>query len=771
MKIDIRSRIGFPSLIISFFLIQAIASMHDGGCTLQIGKKINNKEGYRRLVTAELPEKCKDSDIVTVDIEDVGTIRSFKKVRRISPRNRSISKSKYTSWYGEEQDGSTFNFIQDEKGSMTGSIIDATNHTVMQISQQNGSFVVTTTKSSEFPPEGEPKQDLVKQYAGSTDKLQETSQNNAPRQNQSPLDLYDDSGGNLDVMVVWTKTAECRAYGLSAGCTLTTQTKANMEALINLAVVETNTAYEESGIQTELLLVEAYRHPTYVENSFDTTLADIQKGFIPGVHANRATHGADIVSMIIHDDEYCGLGYVGPDPDLMFSITSWSCATGYYSFGHEIGHNLGLNHDRGSEGDCNSGGYNYGYRDPNARFRTILAYDCVNTQCDNNVGGGCTRIGRFSNQYNTYNGLALGGSSENNAKAINDVRVEVASYFTHVSSESPTAPTPTGSPPTPTQSSGTCDSKELDVLISLTTDAFPSETSWIVMSAYGEEATSDVFTGKDTAYNERMCLDASRCYSFIINDRYGDGLTSAGAKFKLKVDDSVVLKSTRDPFVSLNASFGRCECDGDELEVGLAITTDQFPSENSWKIKQRNDIVLQSIEFKYPTTNYNTIACLNPSRCYTFNIKDEYGDGINSDGNFDFKVNNEILLSNSEDEFDSRSVDFGKCGAGTGAGAAACNDSPLRFKIEKSGNMISRDCSWVGNKDTKNRCLLGGVSTMCPETCGVCTNCIDGNARFKVLSNGNMIARSCTWVSNKQTAERCDLPGIIDTCRSTCNSC
>jgi len=134
-------------------------------------------------------------------------------------------------------------------------------------------------------------------------------------------------------------------------------------------------------------------------------------------------------------------------PDGMYSVTSWSCATGYYSFGHEIGHNLGLNHDRGTKNTCGGSGYNYGYRDPEGSFRTTLAYDCRTDQCDNNAASGCTRIKRYSTPDRTYNGKVLGTADANNVRAINDVRVAVAGYKTHVTELSPSvSPTPTGSP-------------------------------------------------------------------------------------------------------------------------------------------------------------------------------------------------------------------------------------------------------------------------------------------------------------------------------------
>lgn len=124
--------------------------------------------------------------------------------------------------------------------------------------------------------------------------------------------IYDDSGSNLDVMVVWTKQAECAESGLSSGCTLTETTHANMKGLVDLAVYETNVAFELSGIYTEIRLVHAYRHPDYIEKTdgllrFTVGLSDLKGTTDPhmnDVHAKRSLYGADIVSMIVSKSPY-----------------------------------------------------------------------------------------------------------------------------------------------------------------------------------------------------------------------------------------------------------------------------------------------------------------------------------------------------------------------------------------------------------------------------------------------------------------------------------
>ena len=187
--------------------------------------------------------------------------------------------------------------------------------------------------------------------------------------------VIDDSGSTIDVMVVWTKKAECMNSDLDAGCTNTATTENNIRGLIDLAVAETNTAYTLSGVTTQLRLVHAYREPNYVEaatNAFNSALSSIRgttDGVMDDVHTLRTTYGADVVAMIIDDAAYCGLAYMGPSVANMFSVTAWNCATGCkstlmlhlsttdhtplialnlshflalidFSFGHEIGHNM-----------------------------------------------------------------------------------------------------------------------------------------------------------------------------------------------------------------------------------------------------------------------------------------------------------------------------------------------------------------------------------------------------------------------------------------------
>ena len=166
-------------------------------------------------------------------------------------------------------------------------------------------------------------------------------------ENHAEDHIHRDLQGNvvIDLLVLYTAHAECRNGGLARGCTRTATTQVKMLDLINLAVTETNSAYSLSGVNVALRLVHV-AYDGYFEassNAFNAALTDLQTNNdnkLDQAHTLRTVYGADVVALIIDDAQYCGIGYLGPSINYMFSVTAWNCATGYYSFGHEIGHNF-----------------------------------------------------------------------------------------------------------------------------------------------------------------------------------------------------------------------------------------------------------------------------------------------------------------------------------------------------------------------------------------------------------------------------------------------
>jgi hypothetical protein len=164
-----------------------------------------------------------------------------------------------------------------------------------------------------------------------------------------------------------------------------------------------------------------------------------------GVPALRDTYHADLVSLITEtpSSPYCGVAWLmaGSDPGFApnaYSVVESACMTGYYSFGHETGHNMGLNHARSDPTGSGAYSYSFGYKNPSDLFRTVMAYCCGYPSCVPSPG--CPRILYFSNPTVTYGGNPTGvsdtsPSSAYNAKSLNNTRVTVANFRT--------APTPT----------------------------------------------------------------------------------------------------------------------------------------------------------------------------------------------------------------------------------------------------------------------------------------------------------------------------------------
>ncbi|WP_058557548.1 fibronectin type III domain-containing protein [Thiohalocapsa sp. ML1] len=237
-----------------------------------------------------------------------------------------------------------------------------------------------------------------------------------------------DGASIVDVLVAYTPEARA-AYGSVDG----------IEALIALAVVETNQAYLNSQAPAQLRLVGAVEtgyHDTGDMNADLMALTIPGDGALDDVLALREQLGADVVSLIVDAGGYCGLAWqMGVlDPayaEYAFNVVKTDCATGYYSFGHEVGHNLGLSHDHAN---ATSGlyAYSYGWQDPAGAFRTVMAYTCPL---------GCTRVQHFSNPEVSYAGAPTGQVNyADNALALADTVPVVATWRASVVPDAPVAP-------------------------------------------------------------------------------------------------------------------------------------------------------------------------------------------------------------------------------------------------------------------------------------------------------------------------------------------
>jgi hypothetical protein len=104
--------------------------------------------------------------------------------------------------------------------------------------------------------------------------------------------------------------------------------------------------------------------------------------------------------------------------------------------GHALAHNFGIQHDPSNPHDDGTGSAwaepvaedAYGYRDPQNRFRDIMADDCEAPGPNAAGGYNCPRAPFYSTTETTYNGRPIGNSSRNAARVMNQFRHLIANY-------------------------------------------------------------------------------------------------------------------------------------------------------------------------------------------------------------------------------------------------------------------------------------------------------------------------------------------------------
>jgi hypothetical protein len=282
-----------------------------------------------------------------------------------------------------------------------------------------GVHEVQEIDQSLFPQEAEPIE---------PPRLQEPDDHSSLQKKDTPA--YDD-GSTIDVMVVYSATTRAAAGGTAA-----------MLAQIDLSVLETNQSYQNSGIAQRLRLVHAeevaYTETGSVDQALDciTNTAD---GCIDHIHTLRNTYGADVVSFWIEDDpNYCGVSWVmttiSPSfSSYAFSAVKRSCATGVYAFGHEMGHNMGADHDVYVTSSNLPFPYAHGYTYTAtvSPWRTIMAYNdaCIA------AGTSCPRIPYWSNPSISYGGVAMGNATADNAQTLDNTAFTVANFRAGVPTE------------------------------------------------------------------------------------------------------------------------------------------------------------------------------------------------------------------------------------------------------------------------------------------------------------------------------------------------
>lgn len=222
------------------------------------------------------------------------------------------------------------------------------------------------------------------------------------------------SSTRIDLLVVYTAAA--------ASAT-------NIGNLVSLAVNETNTSYSNSGISASVRSV--YSAQVSYSEAGRSFLQHVQAlegttdGMMDVVHTWRDQYGADVVVLIVNDSEACGrASQILATASTAFAAVHFDCATGNYSFGHEIGHLQGARHEVASDSSSTPFQYGHGYVDPSCQSRTIMAtvFACAQrrVQCWSTPDVTCPVTGQV-----------LGTATlENNARVLNETKGTLAGFRT-----------------------------------------------------------------------------------------------------------------------------------------------------------------------------------------------------------------------------------------------------------------------------------------------------------------------------------------------------
>ncbi len=204
------------------------------------------------------------------------------------------------------------------------------------------------------------------------------------------------TAATVDVAVVYTPATRRAAGGTEA-----------IEALIDLLIAETNESFAASGVRHRVALAARAELP--YEESHDIRvdlfrLRDPSDGHMDEAHTLRDRSRADLVHLLVNSPG--GAAFRSN----AYGASFWNWGTG--AFAHELGHNMGLSHDRyiahnllpqPGYGYVNQRGLEAG-APPSSRWRTMMSYD---RQC-RDAGFSCTKLLRFSNPRQAWNGDPLG---------------------------------------------------------------------------------------------------------------------------------------------------------------------------------------------------------------------------------------------------------------------------------------------------------------------------------------------------------------------------
>ncbi len=266
--------------------------------------------------------------------------------------------------------------------------------------------VVTEVDQSALPPEGLPRIPPVARALS------------APAPSTAM-----DTNAFVDLMVLYTPAARAAIGGA-----------AQMNGDLIGAVNNANLALANANVTHRFRLVHYGEIPYSETGDLGTSLDHLTyagDGQLETVAALRDQFRADVVTLITNETNACGIGWLMSQNSVnasfapyAYNVVYWDCANANLTLAHEIGHNMGLQHDRANAGGGSpSFPYAFGYAVPGVA-RDVMAYACPGP------GPACGRRAIFSTPLANFpgTGTVAGTATEDGALALNGTSGAVANF-------------------------------------------------------------------------------------------------------------------------------------------------------------------------------------------------------------------------------------------------------------------------------------------------------------------------------------------------------